>query len=169
MAKNADIKTEMSQSGEALQSEKPYIPETAAGDTSKNVLDGNGSAAFKTAHFASSGGSSAAYEQSKGGQSSGATTSGNERGSSVKVAKNHGKVEELESKMSATTASGKAENKTVAKAESGKKPRKTTTKATVRQPKPAKKPPSKPRHPRKTKAKPQRLRTAKRNQKRGTS
>jgi len=96
---------------ETTKPEKPYIPETAAADeTDANVLDGNGSAAFKPARFASSGSGSAAYEQSKGGQSSGATTSGNaSNGSTVKVAKSGGKPEGLKGKASATPASGKAE------------------------------------------------------------
>lgn len=96
-----------------LPTEKPYIPETAAAeavDASANVLDGNDSAAFKPARFASSGGGSTVYEQSRGDQSSGATTSENaSNGSTVKVAKSGGKVEELEGKASATPASGKAE------------------------------------------------------------
>ena len=116
-AKDADIKAEAAQAVEqpGMPTETPYIPETAAADAvdaSANVLDGNGSAAFKPAHFASSGGGSTAYEQSRGGQSSGATTSGNaSNGSTVKVAKSGGKPEELEGKTSATPASGKAEIK----------------------------------------------------------
>ena len=114
-SKDADIKAEAAPAVEQpeLPTEKPYIPETAAADAvdaSANVLDGNDSAAFKPARFASSGGGSTVYEQSRGGQSSGATTSENaSNGSTVKVAKSGGKVEELEGKTSATPASGKAE------------------------------------------------------------
>ena len=65
-AKDADIKAEAAKATEQtpaqpeLPPEKPYIPEQAKAeaaynDTSANLLDGNGSAAFKTASFGSSG------------------------------------------------------------------------------------------------------------------
>ena len=67
-AKDAGIKAETAKTAEQtptspeLPPEKPYIPETAAdasyNDTNSNLLDGNGSEAFKTARFASSGGGS---------------------------------------------------------------------------------------------------------------
>ena len=67
-AKDAGIQAETANAAEQtstqpeLPPEKPYIPETAAdasyNDTNSNLLDGNGSEAFKTARFASSGGGS---------------------------------------------------------------------------------------------------------------
>ncbi len=76
-AKDADIKAEAAKAVEQtpaqpeLPPEKPYIPETAAADAvdaSANVLDGNDSAAFRPARFASSGSSSAASERSNAGK-----------------------------------------------------------------------------------------------------
>ena len=81
--KDAGITAEAAKANEPAveeTTEKPYIPETAAADAvdaSANVLDGNDSAAFKPARFASSGGGSTVYEQSRGDQSSSATTSEN--------------------------------------------------------------------------------------------
>ena len=120
-SKDADIKAEAAPAVEQpeLPTEKSYIPETAAenDDADSNVLDGNGSNVFKPAKFAASGGGSAAYEQSGAGKASGGAASGNERGSSVKVAKSHGKVEELDPKASAASASGKV--KTAQNADKG--------------------------------------------------
>ena len=108
---DAGIMAETEKVQEVPEPEKPYIPEQMEENkTSTNVLDGNGSNVFRPARFASSGSGSTAYEQSEGGQSFGATTSENaSNGPTVKVAKSGGKVEELEGKTPATSASGKAE------------------------------------------------------------
>lgn len=94
-AKDADIKAEAAKAfepkvEEAPKPEKLYIPETDAkgasyNDTNANLLDGNGSNAFKTAHFTSSGGGSESNAGRQAAQSDnkGATKAASGTGTSV--------------------------------------------------------------------------------------
>ena len=115
-AKEGDMKAETEEAAKAAQPtfeeapkpEEPYIPEQATADeTLDNVLDGNDSAAFKTANFASSGSGETTGSQSKGGKAaakatgkSGAKAASGKKGSVAKTAKGDAK--------SGTAASGEA-------------------------------------------------------------
>ncbi len=109
-AKDADIKAEAAKANEsaveeAPKPEKPYIPETAANDdTDANLLDGNGSNAFKTARFASSGSGSAGYERSNAGKAQSGNKSGTKSVSGTKASAPSATTAESGVKSAATTS-----------------------------------------------------------------